>query len=196
MEILSFFKSLLPSVKIKSLGGFGNIPSIFQGGNRPIFRAIVEFLGGEFLAQRGHFFSFNLFDIVSTGSKGTSDSHNSPSCFGRESHIQHRGPDRSEHIQIYWALRDLLGCYDNFFSESNTLQTAADAALEYLEKSGSTDQLGARREIEDVIARTYGLCTLFEIMEIEKYRNKGHLSKVNLGEDIVGLLIDRLKKDQ
>ena len=59
----------------------------------------------------------------------------------------------------------------DFFSENNTLQTAAGAALEYLEKSGSTDQLGARREIEDVIARTYALCVLFEIMDIEKLRN-------------------------
>lgn len=59
----------------------------------------------------------------------------------------------------------------DFFSESKTLQTAADSALEYLVKSGSTDNLAARREIEDVIARTYSLCVLFEIMEIEKYRN-------------------------
>lgn len=59
----------------------------------------------------------------------------------------------------------------DFFTESKTLQAAADAALELLVKSGSTDYLTARREFEDVIARTYGLCVLFEVMEIEKYRN-------------------------
>lgn len=59
----------------------------------------------------------------------------------------------------------------DFFDETKTLETAADAALDYLVKSGSTDKLGARREIEDVIARTYSLCVLFEIMEIEKLRN-------------------------
>lgn len=59
----------------------------------------------------------------------------------------------------------------DFFAENKTLQTAADAALERLVKADSADYLTARREIEDVIARTYGLCVLFEIMEIENLRN-------------------------
>jgi len=59
----------------------------------------------------------------------------------------------------------------DFFGESKTLQAAADAALEHLAKAGSADFLAARREIEDVIARTYGLCVLFEITDIEKLRN-------------------------
>ena len=59
----------------------------------------------------------------------------------------------------------------DFFGENKTLQTAADAALEHLAKAGSADYLAARREIEDVIARTYGLCVLFEIMDIEKLRD-------------------------
>lgn len=29
----------------------------------------------------------------------------------------------------------------------------------------------ARRELEDVIARTYGLCVLYEIMGVEEYRD-------------------------
>jgi hypothetical protein len=59
----------------------------------------------------------------------------------------------------------------DFFAENKTLETAADAALERLVKADSADHLTARREIEDVIARTYGLCVLFEVMEIEKLRN-------------------------
>ena len=59
----------------------------------------------------------------------------------------------------------------DFFGESKTLQTAAHAALEHLIKAGSADYLAARRQIEDVIARTYGLCVLFEITDIEKLRN-------------------------
>ncbi|HEG44574.1 MAG TPA: hypothetical protein ENH94_11050 [Phycisphaerales bacterium] len=59
----------------------------------------------------------------------------------------------------------------DFFAENKTLQTAADAALDRLAKADSADYLTARREIEDVIARTYGLCVLFEIMEIENLRN-------------------------
>jgi len=59
----------------------------------------------------------------------------------------------------------------DFFGESETLQTAANSALEYLIESGLADNLAVRREIEDVIARTYGLCVLFEVMEIEKYRD-------------------------
>lgn len=56
----------------------------------------------------------------------------------------------------------------DFFGENKTLQEAADAALLRLDKA---DYLSARRELEDVIARTYGFCVLFEIMEVEKYRD-------------------------
>jgi len=59
----------------------------------------------------------------------------------------------------------------DFFAENKTLQTAADSALEHLAIADSADYLTARREIEDVIARTYGLCVLYEIMEVEKYRD-------------------------
>jgi len=59
----------------------------------------------------------------------------------------------------------------DFFGENKTLQAAADAALKRLAKADSADHLTARRELEDVIARTYGLCVLFEIMEVEKYRD-------------------------
>ena len=59
----------------------------------------------------------------------------------------------------------------DFFGETKTLETAANTALEHLAEAGSADFLAARREIEDVIARTYGLCVLYEITDIEKLRN-------------------------
>jgi len=59
----------------------------------------------------------------------------------------------------------------DFFGEAKALETAANMALEHLVTAGSADFLAARREIEDVIARTYGLCVLYEIMDIEKLRN-------------------------
>jgi hypothetical protein len=81
--------------------------------------------------------------------------------------------ESAERIKAYFeGIRPTFVRRDqDFFSESNTLQTAADAVLDSLTKSGATDSLGARREIEDVIARTYALCVLFEIMDIEKLRN-------------------------
>jgi predicted HicB family RNase H-like nuclease len=59
----------------------------------------------------------------------------------------------------------------DFFGENKTLEAAADTNLERLAKAGSADYLTARRELEDVIARTYGLCVLYEIMGVEKYRD-------------------------
>ena len=59
----------------------------------------------------------------------------------------------------------------DFFDGNKTLQTAADAALEHLTKADLNEYLAVRREIEDVIARTYGLCVLYEIMGVEKYRD-------------------------
>jgi len=59
----------------------------------------------------------------------------------------------------------------DFFGGDKTLQAAADTALEHLAKAGAADVLTARRQIEDVIARTYGLCVLYEVAGIEKLRN-------------------------
>ena len=59
----------------------------------------------------------------------------------------------------------------DFFGETKTLETAAGTALKHLIEAGSADFLAARREIEDVIARTYALCVLYEITDIEKLRN-------------------------
>jgi hypothetical protein len=59
----------------------------------------------------------------------------------------------------------------DFFAGEKTLEKAAEQSLEHLSKAGVADLLTARRELEDAITRTYGLCVLFEIMDIEKLRD-------------------------
>jgi len=59
----------------------------------------------------------------------------------------------------------------DFFGQNKTLESAAEAAIEQLSRADSSTLLTARRELEDVIARTYALCVLFEIMDIEKLRS-------------------------
>jgi len=58
----------------------------------------------------------------------------------------------------------------NFFPQTKTLETAANNALQNLQKNDSGSLITAKRELDDVILRTYALCVLFEIMELEKYR--------------------------
>ncbi|MCK4753432.1 MAG: hypothetical protein KAS75_08290 [Planctomycetes bacterium] len=59
----------------------------------------------------------------------------------------------------------------DFFEAKKTLEAQAEAALERLAKAGSSDLITARRQLEDAINRTYALCVLFEIMEVEKLRD-------------------------
>lgn len=59
----------------------------------------------------------------------------------------------------------------NFFPQTNTLEKAVDAALERLAKADSAAIITARRQLEDVLARTYALCVLYEVLEIEKLRD-------------------------
>jgi len=80
----------------------------------------------------------------------------------------------SERIKVYFeGIRPTFIRRDkDFFGGGNkTLESAADVALEHLAKADSAGFLTARRELEDVIARTYGLCVLYEIMGVEKYRD-------------------------
>lgn len=59
----------------------------------------------------------------------------------------------------------------DFFGKKKALETAADLSLERLLRTGSGDLLTDRREFEDIIARTYALCVLFEIQEVERLRD-------------------------
>ncbi len=58
----------------------------------------------------------------------------------------------------------------DFFEAKKTLEAQAEAAIERLAKAGSSDLITARRQLEDSINRTYALCVLYEIMDIEKLR--------------------------
>lgn len=58
-----------------------------------------------------------------------------------------------------------------FFEGKKTLEAAADASLEQLSKSDKKNLLTASRGLEDAIARTYALCVLYEVEEIEKVRD-------------------------
>lgn len=62
----------------------------------------------------------------------------------------------------------------NFFAGQPTLQRAADAVLARLRAAVSADDLAgvlaARRELEDVLFRTYALSVLYEAQELEKLR--------------------------
>jgi hypothetical protein len=59
----------------------------------------------------------------------------------------------------------------DFFGGNKTLEASADMALKRLSEADSGGLLAARRELEDVIARTYALCVLYEIMEVERLRD-------------------------
>ena len=58
----------------------------------------------------------------------------------------------------------------DFFPETKMLETSANNALMNLQKNDAGSLITAKRELDDIILRTYALCVLFEIMELEKYR--------------------------
>ncbi len=59
----------------------------------------------------------------------------------------------------------------DFFKSKKTLEKTADESIIRFLKAESADLLTARRALEDAIAKTYALCVLFEIMEVEKLRD-------------------------
>jgi hypothetical protein len=60
----------------------------------------------------------------------------------------------------------------DFFKGTATLEKAADSAIAEIRSSAGTgDILSARRRLDDVIGRTYALCVLYEIQEIERLRH-------------------------
>jgi len=61
----------------------------------------------------------------------------------------------------------------DYFSGEKALEPAADAALEQLKSAAESGEIfGPRKSLEEAIARTYALCVLYEIEEIEKLREK------------------------
>lgn len=59
----------------------------------------------------------------------------------------------------------------DFFADQKTLETSADAAIKRLAEADSSGLPAAQRDLEDVIGRTYGLCVLYEVTDIEKLRD-------------------------
>ena len=58
----------------------------------------------------------------------------------------------------------------DFFAESRLLEKTADVAIKGLSSGDSASFVTARRELEDILARTYSLCVLYEVMEVERLR--------------------------
>ena len=64
---------------------------------------------------------------------------------------------------------------EDYYGGKKTLEAAADRALQHImeaAQSGSTQLMTARRDLEDVVARTYAHCVFFEVSEIEKLRDR------------------------
>jgi len=76
---------------------------------------------------------------------------------------------------IYQGIRPTFIRRDkDFFAGTPTLAAAADQALEALRQaapSGAAAALGARRDLEDAITRTYALSLLYEVQGIAKLRD-------------------------
>ena len=71
-----------------------------------------------------------------------------------------------ESIRATFARRDT-----GFFGDQKILESAADQAIQRLSAANAADLLTARRELEDVMARTFALSVLYEVSEWEKARD-------------------------
>lgn len=86
-------------------------------------------------------------------------------------------PSLAEHVAAYFeGIRPIFSCRDkDFFKGEKVLESTADAMIGNLKKAvlSGSGIATACRDIRDIIARTYSLCVLFEISEIEKLRSTG-----------------------
>jgi hypothetical protein len=60
----------------------------------------------------------------------------------------------------------------DFFNARPTLEAGADNAIKTLLNSSQALPLTARRELIDIVDRTYALCVLYEIIKVEKLRDR------------------------
>lgn len=84
----------------------------------------------------------------------------------------------------------------DFYNARPTLEKAADEALEQIQQPGDIS-LTAPRELIDIIDRTYGLCVLYEIMEVETLRDTDIPScevKVKEADIFYKIIQDRIKR--
>lgn len=97
-----------------------------------------------------------------------------------------RGGDKAgERVAAYFeGIRPTFVRRDkDFYNAQPTLEAAADKAIAQLQEHASP---AVKRELMDAIHRTYGLCTLYEIMMIERLRDKDPKScAVKLQEAVV-----------
>jgi len=79
----------------------------------------------------------------------------------------------TDRIAAYFeGIRPTFTRRDNdFFPTAPTLEPGAIKALARLKQADAEDLIGAGRNLEAVIARTYALSVLFEVLEIEKLRD-------------------------
>jgi hypothetical protein len=82
-----------------------------------------------------------------------------------------RSPDAGRRIAAYFeGIRPTFTRRDkDFYGGRKTLEASADAAIAQL-ADGKLAPVTARRELMDAIDRTYGLCVLYEIQEVEHLR--------------------------
>ena len=116
-NFLSFFSGPGPFVNRAANAGFGHLAAIFQGRNRPIFRSIVKFLGGQCLASPAVFGTLNFLNVVGTAGKRTGDRQNGPGGFRRKPKIHHGGSGGTHHIQIDRFITQLLSGFDNLLGK-------------------------------------------------------------------------------
>ena len=85
----------------------------------------------------------------------------------------------------------------DLFPGANTLTAAAEAGLKQIDAAGRNDDaVGAGRELERAIARTYALSVLYEVQEIERLRASDRAAcDVKRAEAIIfyRIIYDRIK---
>lgn len=85
----------------------------------------------------------------------------------------------------------------DFFGAKKTLEAAAENAVKRLSGPEAKTDITARRELEDSIARTYALCVLYEIMQVEKLRDSDKSTcevKVKEAEIFYRIIQPRIRK--
>jgi hypothetical protein len=82
-----------------------------------------------------------------------------------------RDPNAGQRIAAYFeGIRPTFIRRDrDFYDGQKNLEAAADASIAQL-RNGGQAPISVRRELVDAIDRTYGLCVLYEIQEVEHLR--------------------------
>ena len=85
----------------------------------------------------------------------------------------------------------------DFYDSVPTLEKEADRSLAQISKAGTQVPWTAKKELRDIIDRTYGLCVLYEIIKVEKLRDSNPAScevKVKEAEIFYRIIQPRIQK--